>query len=121
MKFNYADKGTSRLVLTSPFALDYPDAVDRAPSKAGVYMFLDAEDEVVYIGKSSGSGLSDEIKSKRGTRAEKDAVKYRWFQTENDQTAGKLAVDWIKKYQPRNNLLGVWLEASNNDAVSARS
>ena len=84
MKFNYADKGTSRLVLTSPFALDYPDDVDRAPSKAGVYMFLDAEDEVVYIGKSSGSGLSDEIKSKQGTRAESDVVRYRWFQTEDD-------------------------------------
>ena len=121
MKFNYTDKGTSRLVLTSPFALDYPDDVDRAPSKAGVYMFIDAEDEVVYIGKSSGSGLSDEIKSKRGTGAESDAVKYRWFQTEDDPTASKLAVDWIKKYQPRNNILGVWMEPSNDDVVSDQS
>ena len=107
MKFNYSDKGDSRLVMTSPFALNYPDDVEWAPLKAGVYMFIDAEDEVVYIGKASGGGLSDEIKTRRGTNAERDAVRYRWFQTDGDHTAGQLAADWIKKYEPRNNILGV--------------
>jgi len=107
MKFNYSDKGDSRLVMTSPFALDYPDDVEWAPFKAGVYMFIDAEDEVIFIGKASGGGLKDEINARLGTSAERDAVRYRWFQTDGDQTAGKLAADWIKKYEPRNNILGV--------------
>ena len=107
MKFDYANKGDARLIMTSPFALDYPQDVGWAPFKAGVYMFIDAEDEVVYIGEASAGGLSNEIKAKRGTRADRDAVRFRWFQTEGGQTARKLAAEWIKKYQPRNNLLGV--------------
>jgi len=107
MKFDYADKSDSRLVMTSPFALDYPNDVEWAPLRAGVYMFIDGENEVVYIGKASGGRLKDEIKNRRGTSAERDAVRYRWFQTDGDRTASELASDWIKKYEPRNNILGV--------------
>lgn len=107
MKFDYADKSDSRLVMASPFALDYPNDVEWAPLRAGVYMFIDGEDEVVYIGKASRGRIKDEIKTRRGTSAEGDAVRYRWFQTDSVQTAGELAADWIKKYEPRNNILGV--------------
>lgn len=107
MKFDYADKSDSRLVMASPFALDYPDDVEWAPIRAGVYMFIDGENEVVYIGKASGGRLKDDIKNRRGTNAERDAVRYRWFQIDGDRTAGELAADWIKKYEPRNNILGV--------------
>ena len=107
MKFDYADKSDSRLVMASPFALDYPDDVEWAPIRAGVYMFIDGENEVVYIGKASGGRLKDDIKNRRGTSAERDAIRYRWFQTPCNQTASDLAADWIKKYAPRNNILGV--------------
>ena len=93
--------------MASPFALDYPNDVEWAPIRAGVYMFIDGEDEVVYIGKTFRGGIKSEIKDKWGTSAERDAVRYRWFQTEGDRTAGELAADWIKKYEPRNNILGV--------------
>jgi len=106
MKFDYKDKNDKRVVEKSPYALDYPADVDKAPNKAGVYMFIDAEDEVVYVGKASGGRLKDEIQSKKGTSCEKDATKYRWFRTNSDEVAKDLEFDWIKKYQPRNNKIG---------------
>ena len=107
MKFDYADKSDSRLVMASPFALDYPGDVEWASIRTGVYMFIGTDDEVVYIGIASGGGVKDEIKARRGTSAERDAIRYRWFQTPCNQTASDLAADWIKKYAPRNNILGV--------------
>ena len=106
MKFDYGDKNNKRVVESSPYARDYPRDADKAPEKAGVYMFIDANDEVVYIGKASGSRLKDEIKTKRNTSADKDAKKYRWFRTNSDEAAKDLEADWIKKYKPRNNVVG---------------
>ena len=106
MQFDYSDKDDKRIVESSPYALDYPNDVDKAPDKAGVYMFIDANDDVVYVGKASGGRLKDEIKAKRDTRADKDAKKYRWFRTNSNEIAKDLEADWIKKYQPRNNVVG---------------
>lgn len=112
MKFDYSDKDDKRVVETSPYALDYPGDVDKAPNRAGVYMFIDKDDEVVYIGKASGGRLRDEIKTKRNTSADKGAKKYRWFRTNSDEVAKDLEADWIKKYKPKNNVLGKWVESS---------
>lgn len=106
MKFDYSDKDDKRVVETSPYALDYPAQVDEAPDKAGVYMFIDKEDEVIYVGKASGGRLRDEINGKRNTNADSGAKKYRWFRTNSDEVAKDLEADWIKKYQPKNNVLG---------------
>jgi len=106
MKFNYSDKDDSRVVEVSPYALDYPAEVDKAPDKAGVYMFIDGEGEVIYVGKASGGRLRDEIENKKGTSADTDARKYRWFRTNSDEVARDLEADWIKKYQPKNNVIG---------------
>ena len=106
MKFDYSDKNDKRVVETSPYALDYPAQVDEAPDKAGVYMFIDIDDEVIYVGKASGGRLRDEINGKRNTSADSGAKKYRWFRTNSDEVAKDLEADWIKKYQPKNNVLG---------------
>ena len=106
MKLDYGDKNDERVVESSPYALDYPNDVDKAPDKAGVYMFIDANDEVIYVGKAAGGRLKDEIKAKRNTSADKDATKYRWFRTNSDEIAKDLEADWIKKYKPRNNVVG---------------
>jgi excinuclease UvrABC nuclease subunit len=106
MKFDYGDKNDKRVVEASPYALDYPAEVDKAPNNAGVYMFIDGEDEVIYVGKASGGRLRDEIKAKRNTNADKDAKKYRWFRTNSDEVAKDLEADWIKKYKPKNNRIG---------------
>ena len=106
MKFDLNDKDDERVVETSPYALDYPADVDNAPDKAGVYMFIDGEDEVIYIGKASGGSLRDEIKAKRNTSADRGAKKYRWFRTNSDEVAKDLEADWIKKYKPKNNVIG---------------
>ena len=107
MKFDLNDKDDKRVVETSPYALDYPADVDKAPDKAGVYMFIDGEDEVIYIGKASGGRLRDEIKAKRNTSADRGAKKYRWFRTNSDEIAKDLEADWIEKYKPRNNAIGM--------------
>lgn len=106
MKFDYSDKNDKRVVEASPYALDYPDDVDKAPDKAGVYMFIEDKDEVIYVGKASGGRLRDEIKDKRNTSADKGAKKYRWFRTNSDEVAKDLEADWIKKYKPKNNVIG---------------
>lgn len=105
MKFNYGDKYDKRVIEPSP-ALEYPAEVDKAPDKAGVYMFLDDGEEVLYVGKASGGRLREEIKAKRNTSADRGVTKYRWFRTNNDEVAKDLEADWIKKYQPRNNEVG---------------
>lgn len=106
MKFDYNDKKDKRVVESSPYALDYPSDVDKAPDKAGVYMFIDEDDEVIYVGKASGGRLRDEIKAKGNTSADKGAKKYRWFRTNSDEVAKDLKADWIKKYKPKNNVAG---------------
>lgn len=106
MKFDYSDKRDKRVVEASPYALDYPGDVDKAPNKAGVYMFIDSSDEIVYVGKASGGRLKEEIESKNNTSADLGAIKYRWFRTNSDEVAKDLETDWIKKYQPKNNKIG---------------
>jgi excinuclease UvrABC nuclease subunit len=106
MKFDYSDKSDKRVVEASLYALDYPAEVDKAPDKAGVYMFIDSADEVIYVGKASGTRLKDEIRAKRGTSVDRNAKKYCWFRTNSDEVAKGLEADWIKKYKPRNNVVG---------------
>ncbi|GAH58871.1 unnamed protein product, partial [marine sediment metagenome] len=35
------------------------------------------------------------------------AKKYRWFRTNSDEIAKDLEADWIEKYKPRNNVIGM--------------
>ena len=106
MKFEYSDRMDKRVVTTSPYDLNYPHDVDNAPNNAGVYMFIDAAGEVVYVGKAAGGRLKDEIKAKKDTDWDKGTTKYRWFRTNSDEVAQALEADWIKKYQPKNNVVG---------------
>lgn len=106
MKFDYSDKNDKRVVEASPYALAYPAEVDKAPDKAGVYMFIDKDEDVIYVGKASAGRLRDEIKGKRNTSADQGAQTYRWFRTNSDELARDLEADWIRKYRPKNNVLG---------------
>ncbi len=106
MKFDHSDKDDERVVEASGYALEYPADVDEAPDRAGVYMFIDGKEEVIYVGKASGGRLREEIKSKRDTDADSGAENYRWFRTNSDEIAKDLEADWIKKYKPRNNVYG---------------
>jgi excinuclease UvrABC nuclease subunit len=111
MVFYKSDNTDKRVVEASPYAVDYPGGVDKAPDKAGVYMFIDGDDQVIYIGKASGGRLRDEIRSKRGASADRGAKKCRWFRTNSDEVSEALEADWIKKYQPKNNVLDKYLGA----------
>ena len=106
MKFDLGDKRDKRIVQPSPYAMNYPGDVDKAPDNAGVYMFIDENDDVIYVGKASGGRLKTEIKSKKDQDAENGAIKYRWFRTNSDEIAINLEADWIEKYQPENNKIG---------------
>jgi len=107
MKFDLNDKDDTRVVESSPYAMDYPADVYKAPDRAGVYMFIDEEDEVIYIGKACGGRLRDEIKAKRNTNADRGTKNYRWFRTNSDEIAKDLETDWIEKYRPKNNIIGM--------------
>lgn len=106
MKFDYADELDGRIVDHSTFDMAYPSEVDKAPNRAGVYIFIDSKGEVIYVGKASGGRLQDEIKTKKDTNWDKEAIRYMWFRTNSDELAKDLEADWIKKYQPRNNTRG---------------
>jgi len=106
MKFDYSCKTDKRVIEASPYALDYPKDVEKAPDTPGVYMLIDIVDNVLRVGKATGKGLKEEIKSVKETPVEKDVKKYRWFKTSSDDVAKELEEDWLKKYQLNKNLVG---------------
>ena len=100
MRFNYNDKKNIKVLKDSPYPLDYPHQIRKAPNKSGLYMLLDEKDEVIYIGKSENGKLKKEIKTKVDVIVNGEASKYRWFMTANDKDAEELEEIWIEKYNP---------------------
>ncbi|MFC2093802.1 hypothetical protein ACFLSV_07865 [Bacteroidota bacterium] len=100
MRFNYNDKKNIKVLKDSPYPLDYPHQIRKAPNKSGLYMLLNEKDEVIYIGKTENGKLKKEIKSNVGVIVNGEASKYRWFITANDKVAEELEKNWIEKYNP---------------------
>lgn len=104
MLFHRSDKKDTRVVETPPYAMDYPSDIEKAPDiLAGVYMLIDSSDEVVYVGKTSGTTLKEEIRGKIGADEAIGASKFRWFKAKSPDAAEGLEADWIERYHPRNN------------------
>jgi hypothetical protein len=98
MRFSHKDKKDKRVIKHSTYPLDYPANVDEAPEQPGVYIFIDANDDFVYVGAASVEGLQDTIKADSNMASKVAAIKYRWFVTENLDIANDLKADWSKKY-----------------------
>lgn len=100
MRFNYNDKKNIKVLKDSPYPLDYPNQIRKAPNKSGLYMLLNDKEEVIYIGKTLNGKLKKEIKSKVNVVVNGEASKYRWFMTANDKDSEDLEKIWIEKYNP---------------------
>jgi excinuclease UvrABC nuclease subunit len=115
MEFDYLDETDERIVACAPRTLSYPSRVADAPASPGVYVFLDDANEVIYVGSTGHAKLAREIKSKWNTGTDLGALRYRWFRTDSDDAANQIEAEWLRKYQPRNNV-GCRLPIGTGDA-----
>ncbi|MCK4333283.1 hypothetical protein KAX06_00690 [candidate division WOR-3 bacterium] len=106
MQFDFDDLEDERIVEFPDEILDYPEKVDNIPDKAGVYVLLDDDFEVLYVGKAGGGRLKTEIKTKEGSPHEEGATKCLWARTNSDEIAKAIESEWISKYDPPNNTQG---------------
>lgn len=105
MQFDYLDEHDERIVDCAPYARVYHRDLEDAPRAAGVYIFLDADGDVIYVGCAEAGKLSSEIEMKWNTSVDLGARRYRWFSTANETAACALEANWIEKYRPRNNVV----------------
>lgn len=105
MQFDYLDEQDERIVDCSPYARMYHRDLDDAPPAAGVYIFLDEANEVIYVGRAAPGKLSVEIETKWNTSIDHGARRYRWFRTEDEPAAAGIETEWVSKYRPRNNVV----------------
>jgi len=100
MRFSHKDKKDERVSQQSTYPFEFPQKLDQAPKEQGVFVLLNATDDVLYVGCAAAGGIAEALSVMTG--AISDAVTYRWFVTETAQVAEALAQDWIGKYQPDN-------------------
>jgi len=99
MRFSHKDKKDDRVVKHSTYPLDYPSKISEAPDQHGVYILMDSEQSVIYVGATSTEGLQKTIKANSKVTLENKITQYRWFITKNSDGANSLKKDWIKKYE----------------------
>lgn len=98
MRFSHKDKKDVRIIKHSTYPLDYPEKVDEAPEQLGVYIFIDSNDDLTYVGVTSTEGLQSTIKENSSMASKKGTTQYRWFTTKNIEAANEVKADWIRKY-----------------------
>ena len=98
MEFDQSDESDLRIVDCSPEALDFPKDAGQAPEKEGVYLIINGDDEVAYVGIASGTSLKSEINARSYFSDGKGTQSYRWFVTQNHKGAEELGANLIRKY-----------------------
>lgn len=104
MKWDSKDENDSRIVAKGRW-YDLDDVDEKAPERAGVYVFVNSDHDVKYVGKAGAGRLKDEIKDAISRDKDKYATLFGWFATNSDENAKSLERDWIDKYDPLNNLI----------------
>ncbi len=104
MRFSHKDKKDELIRKHSTYALAFPDKLEEAPESSGVFLLLNENDDVLFVG--CNSDLKTEVSTLMNTPAAENSVAYRWFITEDSDLAGQLATSWINKYSPLNQQLG---------------
>lgn len=102
MRFSHTDKKDSKIVRHSTYALEFPDKLAEAPDTYGVFILLNDQSDVMYVGHNNGKDLKQAIEEVAGTPASQDSISYRWFITQSQDEAISLSNAWIEKYQPNN-------------------
>lgn len=105
MRFSHKDKKDPRVLKQSTYAFDFPTKLDQAPLEQGVFVLLNEVSDVLFVGCVTNQGFELTLAELVGEPVADNTTSYRWFITENEQTAQALAKDWIEKYQPHNQLL----------------
>ena len=86
--------------------------INKAPNKPGIYLFYNKKRELIYIGKATN--LKSRIKSYfAGQKSPRpieifihEVSNIKWVQTDSVLEAIILEANYIKKYQPKYNILG---------------
>ncbi|MDN5326561.1 MAG: catalytic domain [Moorella sp. (in: firmicutes)] len=103
MKWDSSDEKDKRIVEFGRwYGLNEVD--DKAPERAGAYVFINDSYDVKYVGKAGARRLRNEIKDAIKRGKDREATKFGWFATNSDEAARSLESDWIKKYDPPNNV-----------------
>lgn len=76
---------------------------EKAPDRAGVYVFVSSDKDVKYVGKAGARRLRVEIQNALNRGKGYGATGFAWFATNSDDFALILENNWIQKYQPSNN------------------
>ena len=105
MRFRHKDKKDDRVSRQSTYAFDFPEKLEQAPLGQGVFVLLNETSDVLYVGCAIGNDFQLTLAALVGKTSADNVVSYRWFITENQKVAKALAMDWIEKYQPKNQLL----------------
>ena len=105
MRFSHKDKKDARVTQQSTYAFDFPQKLDQVPQQQGVFVLLNEASDVLYVGCVAAGGFAEALLKLVDSLSVNNVVAYRWFVTESEQQAEALAQDWIKKYQPDNQLL----------------
>ena len=102
MRFSHKDKKDDRVIRQSTYAFDFPEKLDQAPVEQGVFVLLNETSDVLYVGCTIGNTLQIALAELVGKPSIDRVVSYRWFITKNEKIAKVLAMDWLEKYQPKN-------------------
>lgn len=99
MKWNDKDMDDNRILAAEGFF----DDLDDVPPVAGVFVFVDANSDVKYIGTAPDGHLSDAAQRAYEGGKGQGATLVGWARTFSYSKALSLAADWTAKYNPPNN------------------
>ena len=102
MWFDPYDIGDYRVEECSPNVPAYPLDIETAPDNEGIYVLLDRDYHVLYIGHADERGVRAELEAKRGSQVARSARWYLWVNARTSEEAKALRGDWVQKYHPLN-------------------
>lgn len=76
---------------------------DTLENRAGVYIFADIDQLVMYVGKAGAGRMADEVKNAIYRGKNNGAVMIKALYTNSDDNAWSLETDLRNKYNPPNN------------------
>lgn len=103
MKWNPIDERDERIADKGRWC-SLENAEKKTPDIGGVYVFIDSDMDVKYIGKAGIGELRNEIQNAISSEKSGSATRVGWFATNSKGFVDDLAREWTDKYRPINNL-----------------
>lgn len=102
MRWDPNDVVDSRVVAFSEWWIDLKD-IETLETRAGVYLFANANYDIKYIGTAGAGKMIKEIRDAIDRKKSKGTTKVRTLYTKSKEKALNLEKYLIKKYNPINN------------------